>query len=64
MKSQGELETEFLSADETGELKSTAPEQADLVDPARTPDCFDAIRGQADLKWRTDELMTVLREEE
>jgi len=24
-------------------------------------DCFDAARGKADVKWRTDELMLVLR---
>jgi len=24
-------------------------------------DCFDAARGTADVKWRTDELMLVLR---
>jgi hypothetical protein len=24
-------------------------------------DCFDAARGKADVKWRTDELMFVLR---
>jgi hypothetical protein len=24
-------------------------------------DCFDAARGKADVKWRTDELMALLR---
>lgn len=27
------------------------------------PDRFDAARGKADVKWRTDELMTLLRGE-
>lgn len=26
-----------------------------------TPDRFDAVRGKADIKWRTDELMALLR---
>ncbi len=25
------------------------------------PDRFEAVRGKADIKWRTDELMTLLR---
>lgn len=28
---------------------------------ARTADRFDAVRGKADIKWRTDELMSLLR---
>jgi hypothetical protein len=64
MKELDEFETEILLAYEAGELKSTATEQADLVDPARTPDGFYAIRGQADVKWRTDDLMEVLRGEQ
>jgi len=30
---------------------------------AHKPDRFDAARGKADVKWRTDELMTLLRGE-
>ena len=29
--------------------------------PGREPDRFDAARGRADVKWRTDELMALLR---
>ncbi|HNC52879.1 MAG TPA: AbrB/MazE/SpoVT family DNA-binding domain-containing protein [Accumulibacter sp.] len=29
--------------------------------PGREPDRFDAARGKADVKWRTDELMALLR---
>lgn len=40
-----------------------------LLHPPRTPkgkrgvhkDRFDAVRGRADVKWRTDELMKLLR---
>lgn len=32
--------------------------------PSRKRDRFDAARGKADVKWRTDELMTLLRGEE
>lgn len=28
---------------------------------ARAPDRFDAVRGKADIKWRTDDLMALLR---
>ena len=29
--------------------------------PRPTPDRFDAVRGRADVRWRTDELMRLLR---
>lgn len=29
--------------------------------PSRKPDRFEAARGKADVKWRTDELMALLR---
>lgn len=29
--------------------------------PGRKLDRFEAVRGKADVKWRTDELMTLLR---
>jgi AbrB family looped-hinge helix DNA binding protein len=32
--------------------------------PSRKPDRFDAARGKADVKWRTDELMALLRGED
>jgi AbrB family looped-hinge helix DNA binding protein len=32
--------------------------------PSRKHDRFEAARGKADVKWRTDELMTLLRGEE
>ena len=32
--------------------------------PARRPDRFDLARGTADIKWRTDELMALLRGED
>ncbi|MBK7956629.1 MAG: AbrB/MazE/SpoVT family DNA-binding domain-containing protein [Candidatus Accumulibacter sp.] len=31
--------------------------------PSRQPDRFDAARGKADVKWRTDDLMALLRGE-
>ncbi|WP_223505126.1 AbrB/MazE/SpoVT family DNA-binding domain-containing protein [Pseudomonas sp. GL-RE-29] len=31
---------------------------------ANTPDRFDAVRGKADIKWRTDDLMALLRGED
>lgn len=31
--------------------------------PSRKRDRFEAARGKADVKWRTDELMTLLRGE-
>ena len=31
--------------------------------PSRGPDRFDAARGKADVKWRTDDLMALLRGE-
>ena len=31
--------------------------------PTREPDRFDLVRGKADVKWRTDELMALLRGE-
>ena len=31
--------------------------------PSRKRDRFDAARGKADVKWRTDDLMTLLRGE-
>jgi antitoxin PrlF len=31
--------------------------------PRRVPDRFDAARGKADVKWRTDDLMALLRGE-
>jgi antitoxin PrlF len=31
--------------------------------PLRGPDRFDAARGKADVKWRTDDLMALLRGE-
>lgn len=34
------------------------------TDKTSTPDRFDAVRGKADIKWRTDELMALLRGED
>lgn len=31
--------------------------------PSRKPDRFDSARGKADVKWRTDDLMALLRSE-
>ena len=31
------------------------------ADSSRKPDRFEAARGKADVKWRTDELMALLR---
>ena len=31
--------------------------------PSRKPDRFEAARGRADIKWRTDDLMNLLRGE-
>lgn len=33
------------------------------VHPGHTPDRFSAARGKADVKWRTDDLMALLRGE-
>ena len=33
------------------------------VRESRKPDRFEAARGKADVKWRTDDLMALLREE-
>jgi AbrB family looped-hinge helix DNA binding protein len=33
-------------------------------DKTSAPDRFDAVRGKADIKWRTDELMALLRGED
>ena len=32
--------------------------------PKRRPDRFEAARGKADVRWRTDELMALLRPDE
>jgi hypothetical protein len=32
--------------------------------PSRKPDRFEAARGKADVKWRTDDLMALLRGED
>ncbi len=32
--------------------------------PSRKPDRFEAARGKADIKWRTDDLMSLLRSED
>ena len=32
--------------------------------PRAAPDRFDTVRGRADVKWRTDELMALLRGED
>lgn len=32
--------------------------------PSRKPDRFEAARGKADVKWRTDDLMILLRGED
>ena len=34
------------------------------VRPSRKPDRFEAARGKADVKWRTDDLMALLRGED
>ena len=31
--------------------------------PSRKPDRFEAARGKANVKWRTDELMALLRDD-
>jgi antitoxin PrlF len=31
--------------------------------PSRKPDRFETARGRADIKWRTDDLMNLLRDE-
>jgi antitoxin PrlF len=36
----------------------------DAVPVARREDRFEAARGRADVAWRTDELMALLRDEE
>ena len=43
-----------------GTLVLQVPRAAEDGQPA-APDRFDAVRGQADVPWRTDELMKLLR---
>ncbi|MCP1474633.1 antitoxin PrlF [Pseudomonas sp. EB276 TE3739] len=50
-------------------IEFSVNEQGEVVlhsarhDPGQpnTPDRFDAVRGKADIKWRTDDLMALLR---
>ena len=48
-----------FSVNEQGEvvLHSAKP----VTGKAKIPDRFDAVRGKADIKWRTDDLMALLR---
>lgn len=38
--------------------------KADEDEDRTSPDRFDAVRGKADVKWRTDALMALLRGDE
>ena len=49
-----------FSVNAAGEVVLHRPRQA-LGQRAATPDRFDAVRGRADVRWRTDELMQLLR---
>ncbi|MGE8146754.1 hypothetical protein ACQKP7_16390 [Pseudomonas frederiksbergensis] len=40
------------------------PEPKDECHDAAVPDQFEDARGKADIKWRTDELMLLLRGED
>ncbi|KPN93050.1 hypothetical protein AL066_20445 [Pseudomonas nunensis] len=42
----------------------TIPEQKDESCETVALDQFEAARGKADIKWRTDELMALLRDED
>ena len=42
-------------------LHATRPARGRRSEP---PDRFDAVRGRADVRWRTDELMKLLRADE
>ena len=42
----------------------TIPKPKDESRKTGAPDQFEAARGKADIKWRTDELMALLRDEE
>ena len=57
---RGDLLRAVVSDDSSWPLRLSmrAPSAADLSDR------FDAVRGSADIKWRTDELMKLLRAED
>lgn len=45
-----------------GQLVLQKAESAARASKGRKPDRFDAARGKADVKWRTQELMGLLRD--
>ncbi|MBN3863291.1 AbrB family transcriptional regulator [Pseudomonas frederiksbergensis] len=56
-----------MSTIKSNEGQDTIPEpirkKKDKVGRTGAPDQFDAARGKADIKWRTDDLMALLRGE-
>ena len=42
-------------------LHRVAPRPANKTHANQTPDRFEAMRGKAQVKWRTDDLMALLR---
>jgi antitoxin PrlF len=49
-----------FSVNTAGEVVLHRPRPAKALRRPR-PDRFDAVRGRADVRWRTDELMALLR---
>ena len=49
-----------FSVNAQGEVVLQSHKAKGDIDSA-TPDRFEAVRGKADIKWRTDELMALLR---
>ena len=48
-----------FSINRDGDVVLKRPDQA-----LRADDCFERMRGKADVKWRTDELMALLRSDD
>ncbi|VVN38876.1 hypothetical protein PS862_02467 [Pseudomonas fluorescens] len=53
-----------FSVNAQGEVVLHGRKAKDDTSKAVTPDRFEAVRGKADIKWRTDDLMALLRGED
>jgi len=53
-----------FSVNAQGEVVLHRHKTDEKIGKAITPDRFDAVRGKADIKWRTDDLMALLRGED
>jgi AbrB family looped-hinge helix DNA binding protein len=52
-----------FSVNAAGEVVLHRPRPAKALDRPE-PDRFDAVRGRADVRWRTDDLMKLLRSDD